>query len=112
MAHQQGAWEDVEIGDEIPEDGLRSAIGTVTGTESSARVELLVGVRHQPHIEDSVRCEEGASSVSVRFKVMEDSDMAELEEMENEIILGGDSDQEERDSSETDKALMSPTNDQ
>ena len=53
----------------------------MTGTESSARVELLVGVRHEPHIEDSIRCDPGASAVSVRFKVLEDNNLEGLEEL-------------------------------
>ena len=85
-AHQQGAWEDYEAHDEVPEDGLRSAIGSMTGTESNAKVESLVGVQHDLHIEDTICCEPGDSAVMVRFGLLEDKDLVGLEEQEDEII--------------------------
>jgi len=69
--HQEGAWEDIEQTDEVPENGLRRAVGIVSGTESSARIEQLMGTTNEPHIEDTIRCDPGASSVSVRFLVEE-----------------------------------------
>ena len=99
-AHQQGAWEDWEVYDEVPEDGLRSAVGSVTGTESSARVELLVGVRHEPHIEDTIRCDEGSSAVSVRFRVMDDSEVDRIAEIENEIVIDNQVEGESSDNQE------------
>ena len=79
---QQGAWEDYEVPDELPEDGLRSAIGSVT----SARVELLVGLKHDHHIKESVHCEPGNNAVTVRFKVAEQEDIDSFEELENKIM--------------------------
>ena len=93
----QIAWEDYEIADEVPEDGLRSAIGNVVGTESSARVESLVGVSHVPHIEETIRCDPGENSVLVRFNLMEEEDLEEIAVLEDQILnksSGSNEDQE------------------
>ena len=89
--HQQGAWEDYELPDEVPEDGIRRAIGNVQGTEASGRIEQLLGVYNPPQVEDDLRCEEGSSSVMVRFRVSEGVDRDWLER-EDAIIANAERD--------------------
>ena len=56
------------------------------GTEASERVEQLLGVTNDPHIEPEIRCDPGSSSVTVRFTVQDD-DMLEEIAREEEVLL-------------------------
>ena len=56
------------------------------GTEASERVEQLLGVTNEPHIEPEIMCDPGSSSVTVRFTVQDD-DMLEEIAKEEEALL-------------------------
>ena len=42
-------------------------------------------MEHDPHIEEEIRCDPGASAVSVRFTLQDQADLDELEHLEDEI---------------------------
>ena len=83
---QQIAWEEYEQADKVPDHGLRRAIGEMIGTEASSKVEQLLGVQNEPHIEDSIRCEEGSSAVTLRFALQDDDQIEELAAEEDALL--------------------------
>ena len=84
-ALQQAAFEDYYLTDEVHEDRIQSAIGTVSGTEASQSIERLFGYHHQPHIEEEIRCEPGASGVTVRFDARHDVSETWSEEVQDQF---------------------------
>ena len=51
----------------MPEGRIKSIIGKVVGTTASSSIEHLLGSRNKPHIEESIKCEEGQPWVMVKF---------------------------------------------
>ena len=60
-----------DIVDAVGESTVASAVGRVTGTESSKGIEELLGYQHKEHIENEIRCIPGESGVVVRFSLEE-----------------------------------------
>ena len=57
------AWENCEWVDEVFESGVRKAIGTVTGTDSSSSVEKLLGIFNKQKGVSKAKCPPGDTCV-------------------------------------------------